>query len=66
MSVNVNIKECEVPTVYFGKTNPQNVKCKDALQTQIKHDRDVSKLLIGLLTVVLPLMFIFFSICYYI
>ena len=60
--VEAKISECQVPSEYFGKTNKQNVKCKDALQTQIKHDRDVSKLLIGLLTVVLPLMFIFFSI----
>jgi len=62
MSVNVKIKECEVPTVYFGKTNPQNVKCKDSLQEQIKHDRDVSTLLIVLITIVLPIILIFFSV----
>ena len=62
MSVNVNIKECEVPTVYFGKTNPQNVKCKDSLQEQIKHDRDVSTLIIVLITIILPIILIFFSV----
>jgi len=56
------ISECQVPAKYFGKTNLKNVRCKDALQTQISHDRDVSKLLFILLSIILPVVFVFLSI----
>ena len=55
------IKDCEVPSNYFGKTNSTNVKCKNALQEQIKHDRDVSKLIFILLTVICPIILVFFT-----
>jgi hypothetical protein len=56
------IDTCTLPAKYFGTTNENNINCKITLQEQIQNDSDVSRILIIVLTCVLPIVFLLYGI----
>ena len=56
------IDTCTLPAKYFGTTNENNINCKLTLQDQIQNDSDVSRILIIVLTCVLPILFLLYGI----